>query len=96
MRQTLRGFGYNLSKVPILCDNESAIRLEDNLVEHTRTKHIDIMYHFLRDHHQRGDIEINHVSTHDQLVGIFTKPLDERRFYELRSKLNVLNSRNLD
>ena len=50
MRQTLRDFGYNLSKVPLLCDNESAIRMADNPVEHNRTKHIDIRHHFLRDH----------------------------------------------
>jgi hypothetical protein len=42
MRQTLRDIDYNLNKVPLLCDNESAIRLSDNLVEHNRTKHIDI------------------------------------------------------
>jgi hypothetical protein len=51
MRQILRDFGYNLSKVPLLCDNESAIRLADNAIEHNRTKHIDIRHHFLRDHH---------------------------------------------
>jgi hypothetical protein len=50
MRQTLRDFGYNLNKVTLLCDNESAIRLADNPVEHSRTKHIDIRHHFLRDH----------------------------------------------
>jgi hypothetical protein len=50
MRQTLRDFGYNLSKVPLLCDNESAIRMTDNPIEHSRTKHIDIRHHFLRDH----------------------------------------------
>jgi hypothetical protein len=58
MRQTLREFGYNLSKVPLLCDNESAIRLVDNPIEHSRTKHIDIRHHFLRDHQQMGDIDI--------------------------------------
>jgi hypothetical protein len=42
MRQTLRDFSYNLSKVPLLCDNESAIRMADNPTEHIRTKHIDI------------------------------------------------------
>jgi hypothetical protein len=42
MRQTLRDYGYKLSKVPLLCDNESAIRMLDNPVEHSRTKHIDI------------------------------------------------------
>jgi hypothetical protein len=96
MRQTLRDFGYNLSKVPLLCDNESAIRLADNLVEHNRTKQIDIRHHFLRDHQQKGDINIYHISTENQLAGIFTKPLDEKTFCRLRSELNVLDSRNLD
>jgi hypothetical protein len=54
MRQTLRDYGYKLSKVPLLCDNESAICMADNLVEHSCTKHIDIRYHFLRDHQQKG------------------------------------------
>jgi hypothetical protein len=96
MRQTLRDFGYNLSKVPLLCDNESAIRLADNPVKHSRTKHIDIRHHFLRDRQQREDIDIYHISTENQLADIFTKPLDEKMFCKLRSELNVLDSRNLD
>jgi hypothetical protein len=96
MRQTLQDFGYNLSKVPLLCDNESAIRMADNPVDHSRTKHIDIRHHFLRDHQQKGDIEVYHINTENQLAGIFTKPLDEKRFCRLRSELNVLDSRNLD
>jgi hypothetical protein len=95
MRQTLRDFGYNLSKVPLLCDNESAIRLADN-PEHSRTKHIDIRHHLLRDHQQKGDIEVYHISTENQLANIFTKLLDEKTFCRLRSVLNVLDSRNLD
>jgi hypothetical protein len=54
MRQTLRDYGYKLTKVPLLYDNESAICMVDNPVEHIRTKHIAIRYHFLRDHQQRG------------------------------------------
>jgi hypothetical protein len=54
IRQTLRDYGYKLTKVPLLCDNESAIRMADNPIEHSRTKHIAIQYHFLRDHQQRG------------------------------------------
>jgi hypothetical protein len=96
MRQTLRDFGYNLSKVPILCDNESAIRLADNPVERNRTKHIDIRHHFLRDHQQKGDMDIYHISTENQLADIFDKPLDEKTFCRLRSELNVLDLRNLD
>jgi hypothetical protein len=58
MRQTLRDYGYILSKVPLLCDNEGAIRMADNPVEHSRTKHIDIRYHFLRDHQQKGILKV--------------------------------------
>jgi glutamate formiminotransferase len=63
MNQTLRDFDYNLSKISLLCDNESAIRLADNTVKHNRTKKIDIRHHFSRDHQQMGDIEIAHVGT---------------------------------
>jgi hypothetical protein len=96
MRQTLRDYGYKLSKVPLLCDNESAIRMADNPVEHGHTKHIDIQYHFLRDHQQRGDIKIAYVNTKNQLVDIFTKPLDEKTFSKLRNEVNILDSRNFD
>jgi hypothetical protein len=96
MRQTLRDYGYKLSKVPLLCDNESAIRMTDNPVEHSRTKDIDIGYHFLIDHQQKGDIKIVYVSTHNQLVDIFTKPLDEKTFSKLRNELNIIDSRNFN
>jgi hypothetical protein len=96
MRKTLQVFGYNLSKVSLLCDNDSAICLADNPVEHSHTKHIDIRHHFLRDHQQKGDIDVCHISTDHQLADIFTKHLDEKRFCKLRSELNVLDSWNLD
>jgi hypothetical protein len=96
MRQTLRDFGYNLSKVLLLCDNKSTICMADNPIEHSRTKHIDIRHHFLRDHQQKGDIEVFHISTENQLADIFTKPLDKKTFCRLRSELNVLDSCNLD
>jgi hypothetical protein len=95
MKQTLSDFGCEFSKIPLLCDNESAIKLANNPVQHSRTKHIDIRHHFLRDHEAKGDIALHHVSTERQLADIFTKPLDEQRFYALRSELNILDSRNL-
>jgi hypothetical protein len=96
MRKTLRDIGYYLSKLPLLCDNESIIRLTDNPIEHSRIKHIDIRHHFLRDHHQKGDIDVCHISTNHQLADIFTKPLDEKMFCKMHSELNVLDLRNLD
>jgi predicted aldo/keto reductase-like oxidoreductase len=68
----------------------------DNPIEHSRTKHIDIWYYFLRDHQQKGNIEIAYVSTHSQLADIFTKLLDENTFSKLRNELNILDSRNFD
>jgi hypothetical protein len=96
MRLTLRDYGYKFSKVSLLCDNESAIRMADNPVEHSHTKHIAIRYHFLRDQQQRGDIEIAYINTKEQLADIFTKPLDEKTFTKLRNELNILDSRNFD
>ena len=95
MRQTLKDYGYTMNHIPLLCDNESAIKIAYNPCEHSRTKHIDIRHHFLRDHAIKGDIVISHVGTNDQLADIFTKPLDERRFRELRSELNIIDSRNV-
>jgi hypothetical protein len=95
MRQTLKDYGYTMSHIPLLCDNESAIKIAYNSCEHSRTKHIDIRHHFLRDHAIKGDIIISHVGTNDQFADIFTKPLDEKRFRELRSELNIIDSQNV-
>jgi hypothetical protein len=80
MRQTLKYYSYTLNHVPLLCDNESAIKIAYNPCNHSRTKHIDIRHHFLRDHAIKGDIVISHVRTNEQLADIFTKPLDARMF----------------
>ena len=92
-RALLLNFGVN--KILLLCDNKSAIKLANNPVSHSRTKHIDIRHHFMRDHEAKGDIEIRHVRTGKQLADIFTKSLDESRFCALRSELNTLDSRNV-
>ena len=95
MRQTLKEYGVNCDRVPLLCDNESAIKIAYNPVQHTRTKHIEIRIHFIRDHVARGDIALSFVSTKKQLADIFTKPLDEARFCYLRNELNIIDSRSL-
>jgi hypothetical protein len=56
MKQTLLDYGVILEKVPLLCDNESVVKIANNHVQHSRTKHIDIRHHFLRDHVAKGDI----------------------------------------
>jgi hypothetical protein len=95
MRQTLKDYGYTMNHIPLLCDNESAIKIAYNPRKHSRTKHIGIRYHFLRDHVNKGDIVISYVGTNDQLADIFTKPIDEKRFCELQSELNIIDSQNV-
>ena len=93
MKQTLLDYGVVLEKVPLLCDNESMVKLANKPVQHSRTKHIDIRHHFLRDHVAKNDISLG-VRTEDQLADIFTKPLDEVTFCRLRNELNVLDFSN--
>jgi hypothetical protein len=80
MPQTLKDYGYTINQVSLLCDNDSVIKITYNPCEHSRTKHIDIRHHFLRDRAIKGDIVISHVRTNEQLADIFTKLLDEKRF----------------
>jgi hypothetical protein len=80
MISTLRDFGLNFARVPLLCDSTSAISIVKNPVLHSKTKHIDVRYHFLRDHQEKGDIELCHVDTQNQLADILTKPLDQATF----------------
>jgi hypothetical protein len=94
MKQTLLDYGVVLEKIPLLCDNESVVKLANNPVQHSRTKHIDICHHFLRDHVAKNDISLEGVRTEDQLADIFTKPLDEATFCRLRNELNVLDFSN--
>ena len=95
MKATLSDFGIKFKRVPLLCDNESVIKLTNNPVQYARIKHIDVWHHFIRDHQQKGDICSESVGTEDQLADIFTKPLDEKRFYKLRNELNILNFSNM-
>ena len=95
MWQTLKDYGVICDKVPLWCENESAIKISLNSMQHFKTKHIEIQYHFIRDHIRRGEIELNYVNTHDNLADIFTKPLDEARFHELRHELNIIDSSNV-
>ena len=91
MRNQLRDYGLDLNHIPIYCDNTSAIAISNNPVQHSRTKHIDIMYHFIREHIMNGTVELHFVPTADQIADIFTKPLDEATFSKLVSELGMLN-----
>ncbi|KAK2973760.1 hypothetical protein RJ640_029771 [Escallonia rubra] len=89
MKQTFFNFGFKYDHIPILCDNNSAIDLSKNPIQHSWTKHIEIKHHFILDRVQKGDIVLDFVDTNHQLVDIFTKPLDSKRFTALRRELGM-------
>lgn len=87
----LNEFKVSLLHIPVLkCDNKSAEALASNPKYHSKTKHIELDLHFIREHVARNEQQITHVSSYDQVVDILTKPLAFDQFNYLRSKLNVL------
>ncbi|GJS29549.1 retrovirus-related pol polyprotein from transposon TNT 1-94 [Tanacetum coccineum] len=90
MRTQLTDYGFFFDKVPIYCDSKSAIAISCNPVQHTRTKHIDVRYHFIKDHVEKGTIELYFVGTEFQLADLFTKSLPEARFKFLVEKLEEI------
>ncbi|GJW75433.1 hypothetical protein Tco_0134803 [Tanacetum coccineum] len=78
-----------LSRIPMYCDNKSEIALCCNNVQHSRAKHIDIRYHFIKEQVENGIVELYFVRTEYQLADIFTKPLPRERFNFLIDKLGM-------
>ncbi|KAJ9561687.1 hypothetical protein OSB04_006847 [Centaurea solstitialis] len=87
MQSQLRDCGLEYKKIPIYCDSKSAIAISANPVQHSKTKHIDIRYHFLKDNVEKENIELYFVNTEYQLADLFTKALDEKQFKFLISRL---------
>ncbi|GJR72311.1 hypothetical protein Tco_0084676 [Tanacetum coccineum] len=78
MRSQLTDYGFGFNKIPMYCDNKSAIALCCNNVQHSRSKHIDIRFHFIKEHVENGVIELYFVNTEYQLADIFTKALGRK------------------
>ncbi|GJR60530.1 hypothetical protein Tco_1502692 [Tanacetum coccineum] len=82
-------YGFQFNKIPLYCDNKSAIALCCNNVQHSRAKHIDVRYHFIKEQVENGIVELYFVRTEYQLADIFTKPLPQDRFNFLIEKLGM-------
>ncbi|GJR87517.1 retrovirus-related pol polyprotein from transposon TNT 1-94 [Tanacetum coccineum] len=89
MRSQLTDYDFVFNKIPLYCDNRSAIALCCNNVQHSRSKHIDIRHHFIREQVEKGVVELYFVMTDYQLEDIFTKTLSRERFEFLLSRLGM-------
>ncbi|KAK8934128.1 hypothetical protein KSP39_PZI014435 [Platanthera zijinensis] len=95
IQNQLLDYGYNLEGSKIFCDNTSAISIAQNPVLHSRTKHIEIRHHFLRDNVEKNKIEIQYIPTNLQRGDIFTKPLDEKKHTFFLNQLGMLDGGSL-
>ncbi|GJS21392.1 retrovirus-related pol polyprotein from transposon TNT 1-94 [Tanacetum coccineum] len=89
MRSQLTDYGLGFNKIPMYCDNKSAIALCCNNVQHSRSKHIDIRFHFIKEQVENGVVELYFVNTEYQLADIFTKALCRERIEFLINKLGM-------
>ncbi|GJS29031.1 retrovirus-related pol polyprotein from transposon TNT 1-94 [Tanacetum coccineum] len=89
MRSQLTDYGLGFNKIPMYCDNKSAIALSCNNVQHSRSKHIDIRFHFIKEHVENGVIKLSFVNTEYQQADIFTKALARERIEFLINKLEM-------
>nr|GEU69513.1 hypothetical protein [Tanacetum cinerariifolium] len=87
----LTDYGFQFKKILIYCDSKSAIAISYNPVQHSRTKHIAVRYHFIKEHVEKGMIELYFVKTDYQLADIFTKALPVDRFNYLVCRLGMRN-----
>nr|KAJ0197446.1 hypothetical protein LSAT_V11C700383020 [Lactuca sativa] len=91
IQNQLLDYGIKFSKTPIYCDNTSAIQITQNPVQHSKTKHIEIRHHFIRDNVEKGKVVLEHVKTSEQLADIFTKALDSQTTAYIIGELGMIS-----
>ncbi|GKA07765.1 retrovirus-related pol polyprotein from transposon TNT 1-94 [Tanacetum coccineum] len=89
MRTQLLDYGFHFNKISIYYDSKSVIAISCNPVQHSRTKHINIRYYFIKEHVEKGTIELYFVGTEYQLADLFTKALPKERFEFLVHKIGM-------
>jgi hypothetical protein len=88
-------FRHEMESIVIHCDNQRCVKLSENLVFHDKSKHIEIKYHYIRDMVQRKAIHVQYLSTHGQVVDVFTKPLAMTKFEYFRERLGLVENASL-
>jgi hypothetical protein len=90
LRRLLQDVGEEQRKAMIIkCDNQSSLKLENNPVYHSITRHVDTQFHFVREKMQSNDIALMYCSTSENVVDIFTKPIGNIKFELFREMLGV-------
>ena len=91
IQKLLHDYGICQKHLTIYCDNTNAINISKNLVQHSKTKHIEIRHHFISELVEDGTLTLEFIHTDDQKADLFTKPLDSKRFEFLRQNIDVIS-----
>ena len=91
MQKLLHDYGICQEHLIIYCDNTNAINISKNPIQHSRTKHIEIQHHFIRELVEDGTLTFEFIHTDDQKVDLFTKPLDSKHFEFFRQNIGVIS-----
>ena len=91
IQKLLHDYGICQEYLTIYCNNTNAINISKNLVQHSRTKHIEIRHHFIRELVEDGTFTLEFIHTDDQKADLFTKPLDSKRFEFLFQNIGVIS-----
>nr|GEW28750.1 retrovirus-related Pol polyprotein from transposon TNT 1-94 [Tanacetum cinerariifolium] len=89
LRTQLTYYGFHFDEIPMYCNSKAAIAISCNPVHHSRTKHIDVRYHFIKEHVEKGNVGLFFFETEYQLAELFTKALPEDRFKYLVRRLGM-------
>ena len=89
MRTQLTDYGFTFDKIPMYCDSKSAIAISCNPVHHSKTKHIRVRYHFIKEYVENGTVELFFVKTDYQLADLLTKALPKERFDYLVRRIGM-------
>ena len=90
MKKFLSDYGITQDTMVVYCDNSSAINIFKNPIQHSKTKHIEIKYHFIRDLVERKIVALEYIPTKRRNADIFTKPLDRSKFETLHLVIGVI------
>lgn len=92
LKMLLTEVGFPLQgSMSLYCDNKAAINIAHDLVQHDRTKHVEVDKYFIKDHIKKGNICIPYIQTKNQLADVFTKGLRGVQFMSLISKLGMID-----
>ena len=91
MQKLLHDYGICQEHLTIYYDNTSAINIYKNPIQHSRTKHIEIRHHFIRELVEDGTLTLKFIHTDDQKANLFTKPLDSKRFEFHHQNIGVIS-----